>query len=168
MGMTAAASEVQHSCGIFDGKSTVVFADMHDGDEKEVTISGYDHETKMANMTIKPHGSDQKWVVNTKMDCKNWKATVDFNVPGKDDHPPVPIQASCANSVSPTSNGDPSVDPFGRTKKVCMFTDDSGELVDDPTFPLNQWVAETHEMYLPLDCPESLQAVFADMHDGDK
>lgn len=156
------ASEVPKGCE-WNTKS-LVFADMHDGDEKNVSISGYNKHTNMADMTIEPHGNDQKWVVNTKIDCETGKATVDFNVPGKDDHPPVPIQATRMVSVRPAVSNP----GFASMKYTFIFTDDSGELADDPTFPLNEWVVETSELYYHVECPESLQAVFADMHDGDK
>merc|ERR1712187_249367 len=131
---------------------TQVFADMHDGDEKEVTISGSD-------MTIKPHGSDEEWVVNTKIDCTTGKATVDFDVPGKKDHPPVPIQATLFTSLSAS----------GTRKHTFIYNDVSGTIVDDPTLPLNQWVGEaSDESARKPRCPEKLDAVFKDIHDGDQ
>jgi len=163
--MTVEASEVPKGCEW--NTHSLKFADMQDGDEKKVFITNYNKHTNMTDMTIKPHGNNQTWVVNTKIDCETGKATVDFNVPGKEDHPPVPIQATRMVSVTTSHDGHGSAG-FGSLKYTFIFTDDSGELVDDPTFPLNAWVAETDEMYLPQHCPESLQAVFADMHDGDK
>lgn len=131
-----------------------VFADMHDGDEKEVTIKGKE-------MTIKPHGGGQDWVVNAEIDCSRGKAIVDFNVPGKDDHPPVPLTATLFTSLSPGRSG--------QRKTSFVFTDPSGTLVDDATFPLNQWVAEeSSQANRHPHCPRKLHAVFADMHDGDR
>ena len=55
-------------------KINAVFADMHDGDQKEVTIDG-------TSVEIKPHGNDQKWHVTSVLNVDS--ASVDFNVPGK-------------------------------------------------------------------------------------
>jgi hypothetical protein len=127
----------------------MTFADMHDGDEKEVTIKG-------SAMTIKPANSEQQWVVNTEIDCATGKAVVDFNVPGKDDHPPVPLTATLYNSLSAAAY-----------KTTFVYTDPSGTLAD-AAFPLNQWVAEKNSKDEGYNlCPKSLKAVFADMHDGD-
>lgn len=125
------------------------FADMHDGDEKEVSI-------KDNAMTIKPHG-DEKWIVNTDIDCNTQQAIVDFHVPGKSDYPPVPLTASIWSSHSAKS-----------IKSTVVYTDPSGTLADDPTFPLNQWVEEESVANSTrFKCPEKFEAVFADMHDGD-
>jgi len=128
-----------------------VFADMHDGDEKEVTIEN-------GAMTIKPANSEAVWVVNTQIDCKTNQAVVDFNVPGKDDHPPVPLIATLYASLSEK-----------QSKTTIVFTDSSGQIVDDPSLPLNQWVSETsvHNAHR-FSCPDSLLVVFQDMHDGDE
>jgi hypothetical protein len=61
---------------------TVVFADLANGDRKEVSL---DNES----MTIRPCGNNQTWVVKTKINKDESKpaawcnANVDFNVPGK-------------------------------------------------------------------------------------
>lgn len=131
----------------------MIFADMQSGAwEKEVTIKGSD-------MVIKPHGNNQTWAVNANLDLTLSRAIVDFNVPGMDDPPPVPLQVQLFTSVSAR----------GSSKTTFLFTDDSGEIVDDPKFPLNQWVGETvvaaeHK----ADCPQNLQAIFHDMHDDDR
>merc|ERR1712232_201356 len=104
-----------------------------------------------------PHGNDQEWVVNTKIDCTTGKATVDFDVPGKADHPPVPIQATLYTSLSAAAE-----------KTTFVFTDPSGHLANYSTFPLNQWVQETSaKPGRKFTCPAELEAVFQDMHDGD-
>merc|ERR1711971_205745 len=41
-----------------------IYADMHDGDKKEITISG-------ASMTIKPSGNNQTWMVKAALDTKS-------------------------------------------------------------------------------------------------
>jgi len=131
-------------------KLQAVYADMHDGDKKEVIISG-------TSMTIKPSGNDQNWVVNTKFDPKSCSAVVDFNVPGKPNPPPVSLVATFLASL------------HGRDGKTEFdFADPTGKL---PAGPLNRWVQlsvakEVSEEALP--CPASMKAVFTDMHDGDK
>jgi len=145
--------EAQHAFRGCDMQT--VFADMHDGDEKEVTIKG-------TAMSIKPHPNNQTWVVHTEINCRTRRAIVDFNVTGKKDHPAVPLTATLFTSLS--------LEKSGMRKRSFVFTDPSGTLVDDATFPLNQWVEEETDRVAvsKIKCPTKLNAVFADMHDGDK
>merc|ERR1711865_1349942 len=123
---------------------------MHDGDQKEITISG-------TSITIKPSGNNQTWVVNSKVDPTSCSASINFNVPGKPGPPPVNLQAKLWYSVS--SKG---------KKTVFEFTDPSGTLAAKD-FPLNHWVEEVEkEDARTMPCPDKLHAVYADMHDGDK
>lgn len=132
-----------------------VFADIHDGDKKEVIIAG-------TSMTIKPFGNDQSWVVNTEVDTELCSATIDFKVRGKPNPPPVDLLATLWYSLSATSE---------RTE--LEFTDPSGTLAPDG-YPLNRWVelgAGHHDAGARgslLPCDLSLDTVFADMHDGDE
>ena len=48
------------TCERLDG-ATAIFADMHDGDQKAVEISG-------DTLTIKPHGNDETWEVVSALD----------------------------------------------------------------------------------------------------
>merc|ERR1712032_139949 len=137
---------VAQSCDLKEG----VYADMHDGDEKVVSISD-------GAMTITSANQTQTWEVKTTFDCSTHKAMVDFDVPGKADHPPVPIQATLYTSFSAAAE-----------KNTFVFTDTSGQLVEDATFPLNQWVQESAKTSRKFRCPAELSAVFQDMHDGDK
>jgi hypothetical protein len=127
-----------------------IFADMHDGDKKEISISA-------GSMTIKPSGNKQKWIVKTEFDVRSCSANVDFNVPGKPGVPPVNLTATLWSILS--SNGE---------KTEFEFTDPSGTLAAKD-FPLNRWVElvkpakQTH-----VPCQKRMQAVYADMHDGDK
>jgi hypothetical protein len=100
----------------------VVYADMHDGDKKRVVIDG-------SAMTITPYDNDQEWTVEAEVDAKSCSASVDFNVPGKVDHPPVPLQATFFLASKVT----------GESKTIFEFTDPSGTLAD-ATMPLNHWV----------------------------
>lgn len=127
-----------------------VFADMHDGDKKEVTVSG-------TSMIIKPSGNDQTWVVKTALDRKSCSAIIDFNVPGKPGPPPVNLTATFWES-------------FGQEghKSEFEFTDPSGTLAPK-VFPLNRWVELEQDLTPePVRCRPALRAVYADMHDGDK
>jgi hypothetical protein len=129
-------------------KLQAVFADMHDGDKKEIIISG-------SSMTIKPIGNNQTWVVNTKLDPKSCSAVVDFNVPGKPSPPPVNLVATFWYSISTKM----------ERKNEFEFTDPTGKL---PAGPLNRWVQLSKDAEGPLPCQTSLKAVYADMHDGDR
>jgi len=127
-----------------------IYADMHDGDKKEITIAG-------TSMTIRPSGNNQTWVVKSEVDRESCSASINFNVPGKPGPPPVNLQATFWRSVS--SKGD---------KTVFEFTDPSGTIAAKE-FPLNHWVEEVKkEDAMSFSCPDKLHAVYADMHDGDK
>merc|ERR1711920_834085 len=118
---------------------------------KEVIISG-------TSMTIKPSGSSQAWVVHSEFDPESCSAVVDFNVPGKPDPPPVKLTATLWYSMS-----------SDLKKTELGFTDPSGTLAARG-FPLNRWVdiSEVTHRKPSGACPTSLQAVYADMHDGDR
>jgi len=106
---------------------TGLFADLHDGDIKEVTISG-------AAMTIKPFGNNQTWVVKTELDLKSCTASVDFNVPGKPNPPSDRLVAKWW--LSDTG----SLRIPGKQTDVLEFYREDWR---DPTrakVPLNQWV----------------------------
>jgi len=125
-----------------------VYADMHDGDKKEVIISG-------KSMTIKPSGNNQTWVVNAKLDAESCSAVVDFSVPGKPGPPPVNLTATFWYSISTNK----------ERKTEFEFTDPTGKL---PAGPLNRWVQLSKDVAARTPpCQTSLKAVYADMHDGD-
>lgn len=132
-----------------------VFADMHDGDEKQITISG-------KSMTIKPSGNNQTWVVHSEVDQKTCSSVVGFNVPGKPNPPPIDLTATLWFSSASTGSD--------TAKKVEFeFTDPSGKLAK-PGFPLNRWVqlGFVHGSETKSEpCPQDLQYVYQDMHDGD-
>lgn len=98
-----------------------VYADMHDGDKKEIAIDG-------TALTIKPSGNNQTWVVSTVLDVESCSATVDFRVPGKPSPPPVSLKATLIYSVA-----------AGAKKTMFGFTDPS-ETLASSSFPLNRWV----------------------------
>ena len=101
----------------------VVFMDMHDGDCKSVTRDG-------DSMTIKPHDNNETWVVHALIDSTHCNATVDFNVPGKPNPPPVNLTATFWRMVHPSTS---------EYKSALEFTDPSGTLAP-PTMPLNVWI----------------------------
>jgi len=101
-----------------------VFADMHDGDQKKLTLEN-------GKLTIVPHGNNQTWVVEAMLDAAKCTAVVDFNVPGKPGPPPVNLTAALYALIS---KGE------GISKHAVEFTDPSGT-IGQPGFPLNMWVA---------------------------
>merc|ERR1712216_696734 len=112
--MLIVASASALSCTTF---KEGVFADMHDGDQKKLTLDG-------SKLTIVPHGNNQTWVVETTVDDK-CTAVVDFNVPGKPGPPPVNLTASIYALLS---KGE------GIAKHAVEFTDPSGTLKKDPHY----------------------------------
>ena len=105
-----------------------IFADMHDGDQKEVSISSD------GTMTIKPHGNDQKWVVMCQVDSTYCSADCNFNVPNKPSPPPVNITGTVWFASS--TNG-----PKGSwaSRITIEWTDPSGTIAP-AKFPINAWI----------------------------
>merc|ERR1719282_2216204 len=98
-----------------------IYADMHDGDKKEITIAG-------TSLTIKPNGNNQTWIVKSTIDPNSCIASIDFNVPGKPGPPPVNLQATLLRTTASS-----------QAKSEFEFTDPSGTLAAKD-FPLNHWV----------------------------
>lgn len=65
---------------------TFVFADMHDGDQKQVVF-------KDTSVTITPYGNKQSWTVQGTLQQKTCSAVLDFNVAGKPNPPPFNLRA---------------------------------------------------------------------------
>ena len=108
--------------------SSVVVADMHDGDQKKVQML-----TNPMSLRITPHGNHQTWSVLAPLNLTDCTATVDFRVPGKPGPPPCVLKASLRQLLQPsTKNTKPPV--------AIGFTDPSGTIQKDPTYPLNYWV----------------------------
>lgn len=124
------------------------FADMHDGDRKEVTISG-------SHMTIRPSGNNQSWVVHTEVNCATGEANIDFDVPGKPSPPPVNLTGTLWKTIG-----------MPGEKVVIEFTDPSGTIAKKGA-PVNQWVELSHRPFHgSLFCADGTE-VYSDMHDGD-
>ena len=98
------------------------FADMHDGDEKEVAIS-----TKDGKWYLTLSQETPRWHLTTELDATTSTALVDFSKSAKPDKPPVPLQATVR-----TASG-------GRV--LIEWTDPSGTLNPDPAYPLNVWLS---------------------------
>ena len=135
------------------GELRAVYADMHDGDKKEVTISG-------TSITIKPSGNNQTWLVKSEMSNQSATcgASINFNVPGKPNPPPVNLSATFFYSV---------MRPHSMSTEF-GFTDPTGTIAAK-NFPLNRWIQLsliTHHSV--FKCPTSLTSIYADMHDGDR
>ena len=100
-----------------------VVNDMHDGDQKSLTVKG-------ASLRITPHGSQQKWSVDSKFDS-TCAANVNFDVPGKPNPPPVPLKAEVWQMVSIA----------GADKDSLLFSDPSSTIAPAST-TLNVWTAD--------------------------
>merc|ERR1712137_1385085 len=105
--LTAAST----TCGIEAsrfGKASV-FNDMHDGDQKALL-------DKKGKLHITPVSSAESWAVDAKIDS-DCKATVDFNVQGKPNPPPVALEAEVWGMVSILERPD---------KNIVLFSDPTG------------------------------------------
>ena len=144
---------LSNACGCPE-KINAFFADMHDGDQKEVTIDG-------AAVEIKPHGNDQKWQVTAVLNQDTCSADIDFNVPGKPNPPPVKLLMALWCAGGKFKEGT-------LEKATFEFSDPSGKLAPASTV-LNTWVelGASKKSAVP-QCPELEKVIFADMHDGDK
>lgn len=141
-------------CGNWPESFDAVFADMHDGDRKHVTIKG-------DSIVIKPSGNNQTWTVTAKLDTKTCGAVVDFNVTGKPSPPPVKLTLSLWTALTPPGRD-------AASKATLEFFDPSGTL-GPADLPLNTWVQLGTKSDRPgTGCPDKFTAVFADQHDGDK
>mmetsp|Transcript_19371 Transcript_19371/g.48133 ORF Transcript_19371/g.48133 Transcript_19371/m.48133 type:complete len:221 (-) Transcript_19371:415-1077(-) len=101
-----------------------VFADMHDGDRKQITISD-------GALTIVPSGNNESWVVKASLDKASCNATIDFDVPGKPNPPPVKLTAVLQQAY------DLKKQPTTRT---AIFYDPSGTIAP-ASQPLNAWLS---------------------------
>mmetsp|Transcript_45630 Transcript_45630/g.92112 ORF Transcript_45630/g.92112 Transcript_45630/m.92112 type:complete len:132 (+) Transcript_45630:85-480(+) len=109
------------ACSIPEGTSKV-FADMHDGDQKQVSVSG-------GQVTIVPNGNNQTWTIGPATLSDDCTALVDFDVEGKPDPPPVPLLLTLYELLTASV----------PTKAACGFTDPSGTLAGTD-YPLNYWI----------------------------
>ena len=118
------------ACGAAPGglshDTAKVFDDMHDGDQKQIAL------LNGTSIVITPHGNKQRWKVAATLgdDCT---ASIDFNVPGKPNPPPVNLLASFRQFAQ----------PWGTVefKSLVVFTDPSGKLAP-ASKPLNAWLED--------------------------
>lgn len=111
-----------------------VVADMHDGDMKRITFGKMSTDTTVP-MMIRPHGNNQTWTVELTMNVSDSKVEgiVDFHVPGKPNPPPCNLTVALWTEVA-------GGNMKGDQKRTLEFTDHTGTITHDPTFPLNTWV----------------------------
>lgn len=111
-----------------------ILGDMHDGDKKAVKISG---SREKERMQITPYGSGESWSVTADLNDNNdCKASVDFNVPGKPNPPPVPLDARIWGMVC--------IKETEKDKTAILFQDPSGT-IDEPSALVNVWVENNAE-----------------------
>jgi hypothetical protein len=103
------------SCGSITGE---IFADMHDGDAKNVTLTEQGVITLSQTLPV-------AWSVTSKIDLDTCVASIDFSKSSKPDKPPVPLNARVLQSSVGTL--------------LLEFTDPSGTLNPNKTYPLNLW-----------------------------
>ena len=107
-----------------------IHADLHDGDQKEVTVSP-------GAISMKPSGNDQTWHVDADFDTTYRNASINFSIPGK----PSPAPAS----LTATLSGATSASPTGCSAKgVFEFPDPSGTLAS-PAFPCGGHQTESRD-----------------------
>jgi hypothetical protein len=99
-----------------------LFADVHDGDAKDVEITTRDGRWFLTLSQETP-----RWHLTAELDATTSTALVDFSKSSKPDKPPVPLQATVR-----TASG-------GRV--LIEWTDPSGTLNPDPAYPLNVWLS---------------------------
>jgi hypothetical protein len=108
-----------------------IFNDMHDGDQKNVSFS-----TGRGTITILPYGNSESWVVQASLDIVHCNASVDFNVPGKPNPPPINLTATLWTA---TRAGTPP-----QAIAEVVFTDPTGTLAPPAPsglpVPLNAWI----------------------------
>jgi hypothetical protein len=134
-----------------------VYADIRDGDRKDVFILGDVVTIKPGD--VGPGDGPKTWTATGKLDRTTCSASIDFRVPGKTRPPPVALNATFWKSYS----GD-----WSRTN--IEFTDPSGN-VGKKDIPLNRWVeVTTQPSTQSIPCPSGLHHtadVFADIKNDD-
>jgi len=113
------------------------YQDQHDGDMKDVLVTESHPGSTILSITPAP-GQNQTWTIMSGQDNGNCSFSVDFDVPGKPNPPPVSLRATVWTLSNPP--------PLAReakatttTNSAIIFTDPSGTLAK-PGFPLNTWI----------------------------
>ena len=123
------------ACALPEGQScTAIYADIHDGDKKKVTIGS-------GHLTIEPYDNQEKWIVKAALDTTHCNASIDFRVAGKPNPPPSALTATYVvgttagpGPLGPLPPGGAARNSFGEV----VFTDPTGALGGG--LPLNVWV----------------------------
>ncbi|CAB9508009.1 expressed unknown protein [Seminavis robusta] len=110
--------------------SNAVFADMHDGDQKIVSIVSSNQNV----LQIHSASEDESWTVTAPLDPNTCTAMVDFDVPGKPSPPPVPLLVTLW-TMERRSTG-----IHQKQKLTLEFTDPSQTIAPSKDTPLNHWV----------------------------
>lgn len=109
-------------------KPAPVFQDMHDGDAKQIKLGSVPDRNKL---TIKPYKNNQTWTVKSQFDT-NCIASVNFDVPGKPNPPPVPLDARVWSMVS-----------IGYLERDSLLFTDPSATIAPAIVPLNAWLGPT-------------------------
>lgn len=143
----------------------IVFYDMHDGDMKQITASGFVYQ-------ILPYNNSETWAVYGDFD-QNCVSRVNFSVPGKPNPPPINLTMTMWLMESTD---------IRQNKMGFEFTDPTGQLAP-PDQPLNFWTMDkwpkpadpaSKAARLMADAQVRQEAcldrdvVVHDMHDGDE
>ena len=152
----------------------LVLDDIHDGDQKQIKSITWD------TFVLQSYPNTSTWTIEGKFDI-NCVALIDFNVPGKENPPPVPLKMAMwiMESIAYPS----------AVKLAFEFTDPS-ETLAPRTQPLNMWLSPAltgpeQPSVVPLvtkringthsssdSCgiytPHGEAEIFNDMHDGDQ
>lgn len=135
--------------GLSDCLPTIplVLHDIHDGDEKLINSVTWD------TFTIKSYPNTTQWEISGKWDI-NCAAMIDFNVPGKEDYPPVPLKMKMWIMQS---------DAVPSAVKLAFEFTDPSETLAPRTQPLNIWLSEALSVSdsekLPIDVKKKKEKV---------
>jgi hypothetical protein len=127
-----------------------VFFDMHDGDQKMIT---FDKGSPLTSneVIIRPYANDQKWTVMAVWDKAHMNASINFNVPGKPNPPPVSLLLTWNILYRLTDND------HLQWSWMCEFTDPSST-IGDSRMPLNAWISAANDSnhFDASECPFKL------------
>jgi len=119
---------------------SIVVADQHDGDQKELLLEG-------STLTILPYANDEDWVITATVDPSSCAASVDFNVPGKPSPPPVDLTATFYELTNPATEA---------VSVAVGFTDPTATISATPTYPVNFWI-QVAEGSIMLNTPRNAE-----------
>ena len=118
----ALCSRVASACAVVKG-STIIVADQHDGDMKQISYDG-------STLIILPYGNNETWIITADLEA-DCTAMVNFNVPGKPSPPPVELKATVYDLTTPATDG---------ALAAIGFTDPTATISNDASYPVNFWI----------------------------